>query len=318
MTDRASSSYTAAELADPSVGLQTLTQLAQERHDLWPWIIVHPNCSAELAAWIRPQLSAAQTPSAVTAEEWSARFQQTNHREPTMNEYQEAVRTGQIAAERKPRDPSAEQIAAGAKQMAAGAKDFFTTHVAPAAQEAARSVQSAVQEQRSAPQNGPKGWMSWAPFALPVAAFLAMIALFLPIASGFGLSFNYFSEYAGGEGAILLVLMLLVIAASVTAIILRVKWARITAAVLGMIAGIVGAVDGFGTMISVSSISGASVGAGAVLLAIFSIVILVAAIVCVLPQNATSAAPAATPAAPATATPATPAAPPAPPAPPAV
>src|SRR5699024_1649861 len=107
------------------------------------------------------------------------------------------------------------------------------------------------------------------------AALLAILSLFLPLASAFGFSVNYFSDEANGEGFILLFLLLIVIGAAVAAIVLQVMWARVTAGVVGVIAGLLCAVDGFGTMLSVPD--GASVGIGAVLLSLMSIVILVAA-----------------------------------------
>lgn len=283
------SAFTVSDLNDASIDPATLAALAQARPDLWPAITTHPNCYAELRTWIAqrtaPMPPKPQAPAPVTAAEWAAQFQQANHREPTMSEYQTAVTAGLIVQERGPRDPSAEQMAAGAKQFATGAKEFFNSRVAPAAVDATRAVQHAVQEQQRGATATPKGWMSWAPFALPVAAFLALVSLFLPVISAFGMSVNFFHEEAGGEGVILLIVMLLVIAASITAIIMRVKWARITAGVVGIVAGLIGVIDGFGTMANIGSAGGASVGAGVVLLAIFSVVMLAAAIITLLPQN---------------------------------
>ncbi len=75
-----------------------------------------------------------------------------------MSGYQAAVHAGLIAPERRPRDPSMQQVADRAKQVVNGARDFFSTKVtptvensgakgflsnraAPAAQSAARSMQ---------------------------------------------------------------------------------------------------------------------------------------------------------------------------------
>ncbi|MDN5816472.1 MAG: hypothetical protein L0J68_06340 [Micrococcaceae bacterium] len=290
MTEREPSSYTSADLRDPNIDPATLTQLAQSRPDLWQGISSNLNCPVELANWIRlqipndPPLQQTQPPAPVTAEEWSARFQRATDREPTMSEYQSAVETGQILPERRPRDPSAEQMAAGAKQIAAGAKELFNNRVAPAAAGAARSVQGAMKE-RSAQQPSTTNWTTWAPFALPVTAFVTLVCLFLPAGTAFGMSINFFDEEAGGEGVFLLVLMLLVIATAVAAIITRKRWARNTAGIVGILVGLVGAIDGFGTMANISSIRGASVGAGAVLLAILSIVLLAAAVITLLPQT---------------------------------
>lgn len=280
------SAFTAADLNDATIDPAVLASLTQARPDLWPAILAHPNCYPELGAWIRkhtaPMPQEPQAPAPVTAAQWSATFQQANGREPSMSEYQAAVNAGLIAQERGPRDPSAEQMAAGAKQFATGAKEFFNNRVAPAAADATRAVHSAVQEQQREANATPTGWMSWAPFALPVAAFLALISLFLPAISAYGMSVSFF---ASGDGPILLVMMLLVIAASVTSIILRVKWARITAGAVGIAAGLMGLIDGFLTMGSATGIDGASVGVGLVLLVLFSVVVLAAAIIILLPAK---------------------------------
>ncbi|WP_449289442.1 variant leucine-rich repeat-containing protein [Nocardiopsis listeri] len=46
-------SYSAQELADPSIDPTTLRQIAAARPDLWPQIQSHPNCDQELAGHIR-------------------------------------------------------------------------------------------------------------------------------------------------------------------------------------------------------------------------------------------------------------------------
>ena len=69
MSDRDPASYTAADLADPSIEPATLGNIAAVRQDLWPAILAHPNCYPELAAYIRqysaqPQAHAQQTQAA--------------------------------------------------------------------------------------------------------------------------------------------------------------------------------------------------------------------------------------------------------------
>lgn len=239
-----------------------------------------------------------QVPPVVTAEQWGAGFQQTHHREPTMSEYQAAVHAGLIAPEHRPRDPSMQQMADGAKQVVNGARDFFNTkvapavensgakeflsnRVAPAAQSAARSMQQSTSRPGLAKLRG------LATFILPAAAFLATISLFMPVASAMGFSVNYFS----GEGGFLLFIMLVAIAASVVAVIRKANWSRITAGVVGIVAGLIGMIDGFGTMGSVSGTRYASVGAGVVLLALLSVVMLAAAVLIRLPSPQASAIP---------------------------
>src|SRR5699024_3294777 len=172
-------------------------------------------------------------------------------------------------------EESVQQMSQAAKQFASGAKQLYSDRVAPAARSAASSMRESVERQRQNPSSLDPGLLAKSIYVLPVAALLAILSLFLPLASAFGMSVNYFSDEAEGEGVILLFLLLILIGAAVAAIVLQVKWARITAGVFGVIAGLICAIDGFGTMSSVPD--GASVGIGAVLLSLMSIIILVAA-----------------------------------------
>ncbi|MFJ8027793.1 hypothetical protein [Streptomyces sp. NPDC096311] len=234
----------------------------------------------------------------VTAEQWAAGFQQTHHREPTMSEYQTAVHAGLIAPERRPRDRSMQQMADGAKQVVNGARDFFNTKVAPAVENSgakeflsnrvAPAAQSATRSmQQSTSRPGLAKLRGMATFILPAAAFLAIISLFMPVASAMGSSVNYFSD----EDGFLLFIMLVAIAASAVAVIRKANWSRITAGVVGIVAGLIGMIDGFGTMGSVSGTDGVSVGGGLVLLSLLSVVMLAAAILMLLPPRQASAVP---------------------------
>ncbi|MDT0453736.1 hypothetical protein [Streptomyces hesseae] len=243
-----------------------------------------------------------QVPPVVMAEQWAAGFQQAHHREPTMSEYQAAVHAGLIAPERWPRDPSMQKMADGAKQIVNGSRGFFNTkvasavensgakkflsnRVASAAQGAARSMRQSTSRPELAKLSG------LATFTLPAAAFLAIISLFMPVASAVGFSVNYFSDETGGEGGFLLFIMLVAIAASAVAVIRKANWSRITAGVVGIVASLIGMIDGFGTMGFVSGTRYASVGAGVVLLALLSVVILAAAVLILLPPHQASAVP---------------------------
>ncbi|MFJ4622311.1 hypothetical protein [Streptomyces sp. NPDC088812] len=230
------------------------------------------HATASQAVPLRPQV-----PPVVTAEQWGAGFQQTHHREPTMSEYQAAVPAGLISPERRPRDPSMQQMADGAKQVVNGARDFFNTKVArPSRTLEPWSSSATALPPPSAALRG------LATFILPVAAFLAIISLFMPVASAMGFSVNYFSDEAGGEGGFLLFIMLVAISASVVAVIRKAHWFRITARVVGIVAGLIGVIDGFGTMGSVSGTRYVSVGAGVVLLTLLSVVMLAAAVLILL------------------------------------
>lgn len=239
-----------------------------------------------------------QVPPVVTAEQWGAEFRQTHHRDPTMSEYQAAVHAGLIASERRSRDPSMQQMADGAKQVVNGARHFFNTKVAPAVENsgakkflrnrvapAAQSAACSMGQSTSGP--GLAKLRGLATFILPVAAFPAIISLFMPVASAMGFSVDYFSDEAGGESGFLLFIMLVAIDASVVAVTRKANWSSITAGVVGIVAGLIGVVDGFGTMGSVSGTRYASVGAGAVLLALLSVVMLAAAVLILLSPRQT-------------------------------
>lgn len=238
---------------------------------------------------------------AMSTDQWAAAFQQDNCREPTLAEYQEALRLGHVASEHRPRDPSLQQMADGARQVAAGAKslyeakvapaversgakEFFNEKVAPAAQSAAHSAKAAFDEQRQDPQGSLQRWIARAPRILPIASFLAIITLFLPIASISGFSVNFFSkELDQSDGGFILFLMLVVIGSSIATFILKAKWARIAAGASGVVAGLVGMTNGFGNMASVSSQSGASVGIGLVLLALLSVMVAACGVLVLMP-----------------------------------
>lgn len=192
------------------------------------------HATASQAVLPRPQV-----PPGVTAEQPAAGFQQTHHREPAMSECQAAVHAGLIAPGRRPRDPSMQQMADGARQVVNGARDFFKAKVASAVENSgakeflgrrvAPAAQSAVRSMRqSTSRPGLARLRGLATFILPAAAFLAIISLFMPVSSAMGFSVNYFSD----EGGFLLFSMLAAIAASVVAVIRTANWSRITAGVV--------------------------------------------------------------------------------------
>lgn len=292
--------YTVANLADPGIDAATLGQVAAARPDLWAAILAHPNCYPELADWLRQRMPGAdERPPAPESAETAAHrvtggdrgsvpFEQVQSHQLASMEHQVARALRMLKERRGSLDPSVQQMSAGAKQLAAGAKDYVTNTVAPAAAGAAKSIQRAVNERAGqSPDRANRN--TWVPFIGPAAAFIAIISLFLPIGSvsafGYAISFNYFSEEVGGEGVMLLILMLTSIAFAVVSILTRKKWARIMAGIVGILVGLFGMIDGFGTMANISSLSGTSVGAGAVLLAITSSVLFAVAILTLLPQK---------------------------------
>lgn len=72
------------------------------------------------------------------------------------------------------------------------------------------------------------------------------------------------------------------------AVIRRPNWSRITAGVVGIVAGLIGMIDGFETM---GSVSGTPYALGVVLLALLSVVVLAAAVLVLLLPRQASAVP---------------------------
>ncbi|WP_010205324.1 variant leucine-rich repeat-containing protein [Salinibacterium sp. PAMC 21357] len=312
MTAPEPASFTLADLADPSVPAATLGQLAGSRPDLWNAIVAHPNCYPGLAEWIGqqtqnpapPPTAAEQSPQPVPEAEWTARFSREQGREPLLSEYHAAVAAGEIITERKASDVSVEQMAAGAKQMASGAKQYFTKTVAPAASGAAKSIHNAVNE-RSAQSPSSAMWPTVTQITILVAAFIGLFSLFLPLASvsGFGISasINFFSDELaaelgsdskGGEGVILVLFMLALMALTVISLVFRKRWARIAVSVVAIIVGLVCMFDGFVMMVNFSRMSFVTLGAGLVLLAFVGIVLVVAGTLTLLLKKPTPVSPA--------------------------
>lgn len=300
MTVREPASYTLADMADASIAAATLAQLAGAREDLWPAISAHPNCYPALAEWIAQQSVPAPAPklAAMSSEAWAAQFQRNNGREATMSEYQNALATGEIMQEARSTEDAVAQIAGGAKQLASEAKDFLTTRVAPAAADAARTA-------RTAQRDG--GWQMWVPFAIPVLAFMGFMSLFLPAASASASIFgnrishkvSFFGEDAEGVGVMLLVFLLAVLALGVTSIVKNVKWAKLAAAIAGIVVGLISLIVTISLMANVGDSSSnfgafsvnASVGSGTVMLFIVSILLVAASVITVLRKKAAAQPP---------------------------
>lgn len=62
MNGKDPASYTAQDLADPTIDASTLAQLASSRPDLRQHILYHPNCYPELRQYIQEQSGATQAP----------------------------------------------------------------------------------------------------------------------------------------------------------------------------------------------------------------------------------------------------------------
>lgn len=228
----------------------------------------------------------------VSAEEWAVGFRRLWGREPTMGEYQAALAAGEI---KKDRDPSVQQMGEGFKQVVAGAKglygdrlapavrragasEFVTDRVVPAVRGAAASARDLTHQQPQAGSAGPQAWSRWAPIFMPAASLLAIICLFLPLATTSSRAYSYFSGDAPddvrGEGVFLLLVFVLVIGVAIAAAVTGQKGLRVASGVVACFGGIAGVVDGFGNMVGIAGSSVGKVGVGAVFLGFLSLVVL--------------------------------------------
>ncbi|MEU3018942.1 hypothetical protein ABZ635_16265 [Nocardiopsis sp. NPDC007018] len=290
-------SYSAQELADPRVDATTLRHVAAARPDLWQSILNHPNCDAELAAYLRqnsrpatpppgghpqgpPHAQGPQTHPGAAPQQGPP--PQYGPQPPAGPPPQGAPQT-----EGQPSQASqgAQQMAAGAKDLANGAKAYFTNTVAPAAVSAAQTV-----SQRSGQASGTLHWSIWCRFAIPALALVGIISLLLPLGSvsygGRTEHFNYFSPDAPGEeGVLMLTFYIFVIVFGVVSLLTGQRWALITVAVMGIVTGVFGMLNGFGNASRISSEAYASAGFGAILLGISGLALIVAAVITLLPQQ---------------------------------
>lgn len=187
-----------------------------------------------------------------------------------MTEYQDAIASGAIAPERRPMDPSFQQMLAGAKQVASGAKDFFNNRVAPTASQAAYSVQNAVGD-RSGPTASLVPKQLWLLVATAALAVIALISVFLPAGSVYGnFSVNLVNRGVSGTGWFAFVVFLLVLAGIALALLGRSAKTLFLVSALTVLGGVVGILVSIMVMTNITGYGDASVGAGSILLLIFS------------------------------------------------
>ncbi|MDE1655473.1 hypothetical protein [Actinotignum sanguinis] len=297
---------TLENLGDPQITARDLADIAAQRPDLWDAIAVHPQCYPALVSWIRerqaeaqgqpapqapqtqqspqpaaqpeerlaeqpaPQFSqpAAHAPQPLTAEQWQARFQLDNGREPTLREYQEAVAQGAVAGPGVP-DNSVGDMKEGLKQFATGAKDFVNNRVAPAV-----AQQAGAMRQGFAAASAGRGskWNVIIPAVLIGAQVLAMLSVFLPFASAFGFSASMMTGDA--ESAWMVILCYLIAAVfSTLALVMKKKWTMATAGGVGLLFGILLFIGSMNALSKLSEFSEvASVGFGFILFILATIV----------------------------------------------
>ncbi|MDP9904728.1 hypothetical protein [Arthrobacter bambusae] len=142
----------------------------------------------------------------------------------------------------------AKQLVDGASKVAAGAKDYLDARMSPAVRNAARTVRDRIGA-KTRESGGPLALArSYAPRVIPIAALVAIMALYLPIASFHGYGLNYMD--AGSDGKVLLILSILTIIAA--ALNLAVKpgntGLRLAAGISAGCEGLGALPDGFGNL----------------------------------------------------------------------
>jgi X-X-X-Leu-X-X-Gly heptad repeat protein len=162
----------------------------------------------------------------------------------------------------------AKQLVDGASKVAAGAKDYLDAHMAPAVKNAARTSRERIGA-KTREAGGPLALARrYAPKAIPMAALVAIMGLYLPIASFHGYGLSYMD--AGSNGKILLVLAILTIIAAVLNLVVKPgnTWLRLAAGIGAGCVGLGALLDGFGNLFAI----GASFGSFFLGLAGFALV----------------------------------------------
>ncbi len=321
MTMREPSTYTAAELADPSIPATTLGQLASVRPDLLPAILAHPNCYPELTQWIHQQAPSTPAHNGGPHQDQQGYGQQSGQNQQGYDQqgYDQSGQNQQPYGQQPYGDQSGQHQQPYAQQPYG---DQSNQNQQPYGQQGYGQqpgqhqqayAQQPYGDQSNQNQQGYGQQPSWnqptgnvgqttgsskrtkvALITVVSASVIAMISLFLPIMSmsGFGMSesMNFFSDEMDGEGAILLVLLLVVVAFAILAILTRKKWARITTGVVGIIAGLLGMID---SLINIGDVAEAvkdsfgfvSMGPALILLGLGGTALLIASVVALIPSK---------------------------------
>ncbi len=216
----------------------------------------------------QPAAHAQQALQPLTAEQWQARFQLDNGREPTLREYQEAVAQGAVAGPGVP-DNSVGDMKEGLKQFATGAKDFVSNRVAPAVAQQAGAMR---QSFANASAGRASKWHVIIPAVLIGAQILAMLSVFLPLVSSFGFSVSLMT--ADSEiGWMVLLCYLIAAVFSTLALVIKKKWTMATAGGVGLLFGLLWLIGIMNALSKLPDISGfANLGFGFILLMLATIV----------------------------------------------
>lgn len=232
MNDRPLSSFTAAELSDPTIAAATLGQLSGERPDLWPAILAHPNCYPQLTQYIHQRMASMPPPMV-----------------PPQLPY---AQPGPY-----PGGPAPWQYPVGAP-------------VGPPPKVA--------------------NWIFAAQVALPVLGILGIVSVFLPLLSASAVGYSmgtvgFFSDHAQGIGYATSFWMFVAIAFGVVGLLVRRKWSRITAGIIGIVVGTCTPLALLILVPNAGYFAGISFGLGATLLFIISPVMIAAGIIALMPHK---------------------------------
>lgn len=145
----------------------------------------------------------------------------------------------------------AKQLVDGASKVAAGAKEYLDARMAPAVKNATRAARERL-DAKTREAGGPLALArSYAPKAIPFAALVAIMGLYLPIASFHGYGLSYMD--AGSDGKILLVLLILTIIAAMLNLAVKPgnPWLRLAAGISAGCVGLAALLDGFGNLFAI-------------------------------------------------------------------
>ena len=185
-----------------------------------------------------------------TPEEWARAFRASAGRPPTVDEYRAALDRGDIHNDQHQSfDQFGQQLSSGFRDFTASAKDAYTTHVAPTVERSSAEAQDFL-HQHGAQGSGKIGTFArWASFALPAAALLTIVSLFLPFAmidvlGDHGtLNFFSFSVMVSGRafaGIFIMLLSLGTIGVSIAALVTKKPIVKVIAGGTGALAGLLG------------------------------------------------------------------------------
>ena len=197
---------------------------------------------------------------------------------------------------------ASQQMGEGLKQFAAGAKNFLQNTARPAAVAAMSSARQKTEEAIKASQMaGPSGTTrgrAIAFLALPVAAFVTLLGLFLPAATAamFGVSqsitvFQALEDNEAGSGGTLVMVLLLWLAVTIGGALIHKPWIRIVNGVGAIVAGLAFGWSGFTILGSLSDLTSnargmsATPGSGLLLIILAAAVALAAGVVLLVPAR---------------------------------